>query len=141
MPRMGRSSRMGEIREAVVAGGGPGRRLAACAGVALLLVLTVLAAPAAAVSGAGRWQPLSLWGGDVKALTFSPDDPDRAFAGTSSGQVYVSTNGGATWRNAGSFLPFPGWVVSRLDFDPNRPQRLWAALRGVWGSGQVALSD
>ncbi|HTQ78918.1 MAG TPA: hypothetical protein VMM92_02895, partial [Thermoanaerobaculia bacterium] len=46
--------------------------------------------------------------------------------------------------DAGAALPFPGWVVSKLVFDPNRPPetpRLWVALWGVWGSGQVAYSD
>ena len=38
-------------------------------------------------------------------------------------------------------FPLPGWVVANLQFDPNRPARLWAALRGVFGGGAVARSD
>ncbi len=91
------------------------------------------------------WQVAPLWGGDVRSLAISPNDPDLVLAGTSSGQVYRSSDGGASWRPAGPFLPFPGWVVSALQFDPNRTEapegRLWAALRGVWGSGHVAFSD
>ncbi|HBL27110.1 MAG TPA: hypothetical protein DD490_09775 [Acidobacteria bacterium] len=92
------------------------------------------------------WQTLPLFGGDVRALAIHPDDPDRLFAGTSAGQLWLSADGGRTWGPAGEPLPFPGWVVSALRFDPNRadparPPRLWAALFGIWGSGQVASSD
>lgn len=115
------------------------RRSAALA--ALLLGLWIQLLPAPAAAGTAQWQPASLWGGDVKTLAFAPDDADVVFAGTSGGQVYVSHDAGAVWRNAGPFLPFPGWVVSHLAFDPNRPRRMWAALRGMWGSGHVAFSD
>ena len=101
---------------------------------AFLLVSSAGASPA-------DWRYLPIWGGDVWTLAFQPEDPDLVLAGTSAGQVYVSRNGGRTWANAGSHLPFPGWVVSVLRFDPNRPTRLWAALRGVWGGGNVASSD
>jgi photosystem II stability/assembly factor-like uncharacterized protein len=53
----------------------------------------------------------------------------------------VSDDGGTSWRNAGLELPFPGWVVGSLKFDPDRPERLWAALWGIWGGGLVASSD
>jgi photosystem II stability/assembly factor-like uncharacterized protein len=90
---------------------------------------------------APSWHPLPLYAGDIRSLAIAPDDPDVVLAGTSAGQVYVSRNGGGRWRDAGAPLPFPGWVVSSLRFDPNRPGRLWVALWGVWGSGQVAFSD
>lgn len=94
-----------------------------------------------------RWQTAGIWGADVRSLAVHPHDPDVVVAGTSSGQVYLSTDGGEQWRDAGQYLPFPGWVVSDLVFDPNRPggpaapPRLWAGLRGVWGDGLVSVSD
>lgn len=88
-----------------------------------------------------RWQAAAIWGADVRSLAVHPHDPDRVLAGTSSGQVYLSTDGGDQWRPAGDYLPFPGWVVSTLAFDPNHPERLWAGLRGVWGDGLVSVSD
>jgi photosystem II stability/assembly factor-like uncharacterized protein len=108
-----------------------------------LVLMLALAVPAGAVlsSAPSDWQPLPVWGGDVRTLAVAPGDPDLLFAGTSAGQVYVSRSGGASWADAGAPLPFPGWVVSALRFDPNRPTRLWVALWGVWGSGQVATSD
>ena len=78
----------------------------------------------------------------MRAIAIHPDDPDRIFAGTSAGQLWLSQDGGRTWAPAGADLPFPGWVVSApaLRSQPRRP-RLWVALWGVWGSGHVAFSD
>jgi photosystem II stability/assembly factor-like uncharacterized protein len=109
-----------------------------------LLVLMVLVLASAPVA-AGTWRTLPLWGGDVRSLAIHPDDPDRVFAGTSAGQLYVSQDGGRSWSDAGAHLPFPGWLVSALRFDPNRTQeggaRLWVSLQGVWGGGHVGFSD
>ncbi|HEX4960095.1 MAG TPA: YCF48-related protein [Thermoanaerobaculia bacterium] len=109
----------------------------------LLLGVFLCALPAwSAGSSAGpAWSSLPLWGGDVWSLAITPQDPDVVFAGTSAGQVYLSRDGGRTWIDAGPTLPFPGWVVSSLRFDPNKPSRLWASLRGIWGGGHVASSD
>jgi photosystem II stability/assembly factor-like uncharacterized protein len=116
--------------------------------IALMLLLGFLglalaSAPARAAlpESGGGWQPLPLFGGDVRAIAIHPDDPERIFAGTSSGQLWLSQDGGRSWSPAGAALPFPGWVVSALRFDPNRPARLWTALFGIWGSGHVAYSD
>jgi photosystem II stability/assembly factor-like uncharacterized protein len=101
--------------------------------------------PAAAapspVAPASGWRALPIWGGDVRSMALAPDDPDVVLAGTTTGQLYLSRDGGASWADAGAPLPFAGWVVSSLRWDPNRPGRLWVALGGVWGGGQVAFSD
>jgi photosystem II stability/assembly factor-like uncharacterized protein len=104
-------------------------------------LLGALLLTASAEASPKDWRYLPIWGGDVRTVTFHPEDPDLVVAGTASGQVYVSRNGGRTWANAASHLPFAGWVISDLRFDPNRPDRLWAALRGVWGGGHVTSSD
>ena len=94
---------------------------------------------------APAWRPAPIFGGDVRSLVIHPRDPDVVFAGTSAGQVYLSRDGGESWKDAGAHLPFPGWVVGALRFDPNRdPEerpRLWVALWGIWGGGHVAFSD
>jgi photosystem II stability/assembly factor-like uncharacterized protein len=95
----------------------------------------------AAVPAAAGWRTLPIWGGDVRSMAVAPDDPDLVLAGTSTGQLYVSRNGGASWADAGAPFSFAGWVVSSLRWDPNHSGRLWVALWGVWGGGQVAFSD
>jgi photosystem II stability/assembly factor-like uncharacterized protein len=92
------------------------------------------------VASAG-WEALPIWGADVRSMAVAPDDPDLVLAGTTTGQLYISRNGGASWTDAGTPLSFSGWVVSALRWDPNHAGRLWVALWGVWGGGQVAVSD
>lgn len=110
-------------------------------GVRRLAVPAFLALAAAVGAAALELQPVQLYGADIRSLVFDPLDPDRAFAGTSAGHVYVSENGGASFRNAGAEIPFPGWVVGALVFDENRRERLWAGLWGIWGGGRIAFSD
>jgi photosystem II stability/assembly factor-like uncharacterized protein len=102
---------------------------------------TATRSDAAAVPAGREWKVEPIWGADVRSMTVAPDDPDVVLAGTTTGQLYLSRDGGATWSDAGAPLPFPGWVVSSLRWDPNRKGRLWVALWGVWGGGQVAFSD
>lgn len=92
-------------------------------------------------AAAAAWETAPIWGGDVWSLLVHPHDPDLLLAGTSSGQVYRSSDGGEQWRHAGPFLPFRGWVVSALASDPRQPGRVWAGLRGLWGSGLVGVSE
>ncbi len=99
------------------------------------------AAPSPLSAAAAGWRTLSIWGGDVRSMAVAPDDPDLVLAGTSTGQLYISRNGGASWADAGGPFSFAGWVVSSLRWDPNHAGRLWVALWGVWGGGQVAFSD
>ncbi|HEX7180836.1 MAG TPA: YCF48-related protein [Thermoanaerobaculia bacterium] len=108
-----------------------------------LTLLAALALPARAVlpSQPGDWQSLPIWAGDVRAIAIHPEDPDLVLTGTSAGQLYVSRDGGRGWTVAGAPLPFPGWVIGALRFDPNRTSRVWMALWGIWGSGHVAYSD
>src|SRR5579863_6067131 len=105
------------------------------------VVLVLWATAFAGVASAAGWRPLPIYAGDIRSLAISPDSPDVVYAGTSAGQLYISRDGGLSWSDAGGPLPFPGWVVSALAFDPNKSDRLWVGLRGVWGGGQVAFSD
>jgi photosystem II stability/assembly factor-like uncharacterized protein len=107
----------------------------------LLVSFALCGAVLHASEPADDWQALPIWGGDVRSLAVAPDDPDTVLAGTSAGQLYLSRNGGQSWAPAGTPVALPGWVIGHLEFDPNRPTRLWAALRGVWSGGHVASSD
>ncbi|GAC1430154.1 MAG: hypothetical protein NVSMB68_02420 [Thermoanaerobaculia bacterium] len=75
----------------------------------------------------------------MRALVADPGDPDLLFLGTSSGEVYLSTDGAKSWTNPRNGVPFPGYVVDSLLIDRNG--RLWVACWGLWGGGVVAVSD
>ncbi len=105
----------------------------------LALAVLLLAPPPGA---AQEWTSAELWGGDVRSLEVDPRDPDYVLAGTASGQVYLSRDGGASWRPAAAATAFAGWSVQTLVFDPNQTQRVWAALTRVWDeTGFVARSE
>jgi photosystem II stability/assembly factor-like uncharacterized protein len=114
---------------------------AALAGGLLAAALSPAALGASEGILAAPWRQAALFGGDVRSLAIHPADADLVYAGTTRGHVYVSSDGGATWGDVGGRVPFPGWVVSDLVFDAERPGRLWAGLWGLWGGGLVAHSD
>ena len=68
---------------------------------AFLILLPALMAVATTVSAA-TWRTLPIWGADVRSLAIHPDDPDTVFAGTSSGQLYLSRASAARRSPAGS---------------------------------------
>ena len=69
----------------------------------------------------------------VFALGVDPSDDQRVLAGTSTGNVYRSGDGGGTWKLVGSKL---GRGVLTFGFDPFRPGVILAGTRGggVWRS-------
>ena len=102
-----------------------------------LILLTLFVLTTSPLSA--QWRRAGLFGADVRALIADPSDPDLLFLGTSSGQVYMSTDGAKTWTNPRNGIPFPGYVVDNLLID--RSGRLWAAWWGLWGGSVVAVSD
>lgn len=99
----------------------------------LILLILLLAIPASA-----QWRRAGLHGADVRALIVDQQSPDTFYLGTSSGDVYVSTDGAKSWVAPRS-TPFPNFVVDNLLLD--RKGRLWAAAWGLWGGGVVAVSE
>ncbi len=75
----------------------------------------------------------------VFALAIDPADGRRTLAGTASGTIYLSPNGGASWRPV---RKSSGHAVLALAFDPARPGTLLAGTRsaGIWRSGDAGLS-
>lgn len=102
----------------------------------LILVLVSLGFTATAAAG---WTRAGLYGADVRALVIDPKKADQFFLGTSQGEVYVSSDAGASWKNPRISTPFPGYVVDNLVIDPKG--RLWAAAWGLWGGGVIAVSN
>ncbi len=102
--------------------------------VLILLAILLISAPVFA-----QWRRAALYGADVRALIVDPVEPDTYYLGTSSGELYVSTDGAKSWRNPFGGIPFPGYVVDSLVVD--RTHRLWAACWGLWGGGVIAVSD
>ena len=74
------------------------------------------------------WKPVSTETGDVTALATHPEGGGRIFAGTRSGDVLISDDGGASWEESGPGLP--GAPVTALAIAASDPRRLYVAIEG-----------
>ena len=111
----------------------PRKSLLAFTALALLLLAT-------RAQGAGWWR-LPVWGAEVRVFAVDPFVPGSLFCGTSRGNFYVSSDGGASWTPLRQGAAFPGYIATGLIADPRVSGRLWASLAGQYQGGLVARSD
>ncbi len=69
-------------------------------------------------------------GGRVRAIAFDPRNANRLFAGTASGGLWISEDGGTTWRAINDFLP--NLSVTTIVIDPVDPNLM------VLGTGEAS---
>ncbi|HEY0557977.1 MAG TPA: hypothetical protein VGG20_27255, partial [Thermoanaerobaculia bacterium] len=91
----------------------------ACRGLAALLLVSILAAPAWAVGS--RWAPFGPGGGSVTSLAVDPADPARIYA-VAGGVLYRSPDASATWTRLGGV----GANLQVVALDPAVPSTLYA---------------
>ncbi len=76
-------------------------------------------------------------GGDVRSLTYDPHNPDRILLGTSSGQMFVSEDNGASWARFAHIGEGADYVLDHIIFDPNDSRTIyvsaWSAERNEVG--------
>jgi photosystem II stability/assembly factor-like uncharacterized protein len=77
------------------------------------------------------WQMTGPFGGDVTALAIDPRNADSILLGTSDGQIYRSTDGGAIWRRIRPGIKAAGFTVTVLLFDRERPEMIYAGVKAV----------
>ncbi len=93
----------------------------------------------------GQWQALgpSNVGGRVRSLAFDPGNPSRLLAGSASGGLWISPDGGATWGADNDFLP--NLSITTIVFDPSTPAIVYAgtgeASAGLVGVGAFKSLD
>ena len=57
---------------------------------------------------AGQWTALGPDGGDVRSLAFDPQNPDHIYLGTSTGTLFLSSDGDTTGR------AWPIWATTTM---------------------------
>ncbi len=103
------------------------------------------AVPKAAGLQPSQWLALgpSNVGGRVRALAFDPRNPSRLLAGTASGGLWISPDGGNTWRANLDFLP--NLSITALAFDRTNPLVVYLgtgeASAGLVGLGAFKSTD
>jgi photosystem II stability/assembly factor-like uncharacterized protein len=75
------------------------------------------------------WQMTGPFGGDVTALAIDPRDPDRVLIGTSDNQIYRSTDGGVIWKRVRPGLKAPGFSVTVILFDEEKPGVIYVGVK------------
>lgn len=81
--------------------------------------------PALAKTPAAGWSfvgPTNI-AGRIRALAFHPVEPATLYAGSASGGLFYSTDGGASWQSRGDGMP--AMPIGALAVHPGFPDDLW----------------
>jgi photosystem II stability/assembly factor-like uncharacterized protein len=100
-------------------------------------VLISLLLMSAALPAQSAWQPVGPDGGTVRSLAMDPRDPDRIFLGTSAGNLYLSSDSGASWSRFARPGSSAEMVLDHIAIDPTDPRKIFVA---AWNA-QLPNSD
>ena len=79
---------------------------------------------------AGQWTALGPDGGDVRSLSYDPQNPDRIFLGTSTGTLFLSADGGHNWSRL-AHLGGDDYVLDHIVIDPQNPKHIYVSAWSV----------
>jgi photosystem II stability/assembly factor-like uncharacterized protein len=79
---------------------------------------------------AGQWTALGPDGGDVRSLAHDPRNPDRIYLGTSTGTLFLSTDGGHNWSRLAR-LGDDDNVLDHIAIDPQNPKHIFVSAWSV----------
>ena len=102
-----------------------------------ILVQIGLLLMCAALPAQQAWQPVGPDGGTVRSLAADPRDPDRIFLGTSAGNLYLSSDNGASWSRFARPGNSAEMVLDHIAIDPADPRKIFVA---AWNA-QLPNSD
>jgi photosystem II stability/assembly factor-like uncharacterized protein len=93
---------------------------------------------AATLTAAQSWKPLGPDGGDVRSLAYDANNPDHIFLGTSSGTLFVSTDGGANWSRLAHLGSAFDLVLDHIVLDPSDTQTIFVS---AWSAESSTTGD
>src|SRR5215467_13441654 len=89
-------------------------------------VLLIALFASAAIAAEQPWQPVGPDGGNVRSLAIDPKNPDRIFLGTSAGNLYLSTDRGASWSRFARPGNSAEMVLDHIVIDPTDSRNIFA---------------
>jgi len=104
---------------------------------AAISVLVITLGMSGALAAQQPWQPVGPDGGNVRSLAIDPKDPDHIFLGTSAGNLYLSTDRGASWSRFARPGNSAEMVLDHIVIDPSDSRNVFAA---AWNA-QLPNSD
>ena len=84
----------------------------------ICLLAAVCLVVSALPSAAQQWVPLGPDGGDVRSLAYDPANPDKIYLGTSTGQLFTSSDAGRNWSRLAQFGTANDFVVDHIAVTP-----------------------
>jgi len=80
---------------------------------------------------AEQWKLLGPNGGDARSLAYDPKDPAHIFLGTSTGSIFVSTDGGQVWSNFAHLGSGDDYVLDHILIDPKNTATIFVSAWNV----------
>jgi photosystem II stability/assembly factor-like uncharacterized protein len=104
-----------------------------------LLVFLTGCAPAVGIFSSTSWQAGTLGQQHIRSLAADPGNPQNMYAGDAQGGVFVSTDGGTSWKLQQNGLA-AGAAINALVFDDSGKKLYAASDGGVYASANGAQS-
>ncbi|GCE02833.1 WD40/YVTN/BNR-like repeat-containing protein [Dictyobacter aurantiacus] len=99
----------------------------------LLLLLAGCGTGSGILSAGGNWQPGGITGYRFRSLTTDPNNPQKIFAGSEQGAIFVTADSGEHWVRTKADIPHLA-AINALSFDKAGKQLYVASDSGLWSS-------
>jgi photosystem II stability/assembly factor-like uncharacterized protein len=100
----------------------------------LLLAVSLLST---ALLASGPWQVLGPDGGDARSLAYDAHNPDHILLGTSTGQMFTSSDAGRTWSRLAR-LGGDEYVLDHIVIDPANPDYIYVS---AWSAASQEFGE
>ncbi len=85
----------------------------------------------------GPWQVLGPDGGDARSLAYDAHNPDHILLGTSTGQMFASSDAGRTWLRLAR-LGGDEYVLDHIAIDPQNPDYIYVS---AWSAASQEFGE
>ncbi|GHO82870.1 WD40/YVTN/BNR-like repeat-containing protein [Dictyobacter formicarum] len=99
----------------------------------LLLILAACGTGSGILNAGGSWQPGGISGYRFRSLATDPNNPQKIFAGSEQGAIFVSADSGVHWVRTKSDITHLA-AINTLSFDKAGKQLYAASDSGLWSS-------
>ena len=106
--------------------------------VSLLFILSACA-PSVGIFASGTWQAGTLQQAHIRSFAVDPNNAQNVYAGDAQNGVFISADGGTSWKQQQNGLP-PGATINALVFNDSGKKLYAASDAGVYVSADGAKS-
>jgi photosystem II stability/assembly factor-like uncharacterized protein len=103
----------------------------------VLAVCFVVALMSTTLLASGPWQVLGPDGGDARSLAYDAHNPDHILLGTSTGQMFSSSDAGQTWSRLAR-LGGDEYVLDHISIDPQNANNIYVS---AWSSSGQQIGE